>query len=229
MTDRPAIDAGLGGVSGVKRWALLIAAGAVCAALGQAAGQTPAVQAPAGQAPRPAAADAGETARRAQIEGVRAAVLGADRARRVAAFEAATAGNDPALRRAAFDAALESRDPTLGALALRQWLARAPATPVLLYALKEEAGSAAVLQNLGPLTFTPQSLDIASGAVVGRLSAPGYEISRDGAAAGTLAQTTLTINTYACQLALQLTEHRTLDGLYRCRSLPALAARIVLD
>lgn len=199
----------------MRRWALLIAAGVVGAA-GAAFGQ-------------PAGGEAAETARSAQLESLRAAVLGPDRSRRVAAFEAATAGDDAALRRAAFDAALESRDPTLGAMALRAWLSRAPATPVLLYAVKEEQGSAAVLQNLGPLTFTPQEFNPATGAVVGKLSAPGYDVARDAAAAGTVAQTTLTVNTFACQLAVQLTEHRTLDGLYRCRTLPPLAARIVLD
>lgn len=214
----------------MKRWALLIAAGvmgAVGAAFGQPAGGQPAGGQPAGN--QSAGGDAAEEARRAQLESLRAAVLGPDRSRRVAAFEAATAGDDATLRRAAFDAALESRDPTLGTMALRAWLSRAPATPVLLYAVKEEPGSAAVLQNLGPLTFTPQEVNPATGAVVGKLSAPGYDVARDAAAAGTVAQTMLTVNTFACQLAVQLTEHRTLDGLYRCRTLPPLAARIVLD
>lgn len=214
----------------MKRWALLIAAGVACVAetafSQPATSQTTEGQTTEGQTTGSAGA---EDARRAQLDSLRAAVLGSDRSRRVAAFEAAAAGDDATLRRAAFDAALESRDPTLGAMALRAWLARAPATPVLLYAVKEEPGSAAVLQNLGPLTFTPQDFNPATGAVAGKLSAPGYDESRDAAAAGTLAQTTLTVNTFACQLALQLTEHRTLDGLYRCRTLPPLAARIVLD
>lgn len=214
----------------MKRWALLIAAGVACAAgaaFSQPAGNQPAGGQPASN--QSVGGDAAETARRAQLDKLRAAVLGPDRSRRVAAFEAATAGDDATLRRAAFDAALESRDPTLGAMALQAWLARASATPVLLYAVKEETGSAAVLQNLGPLTFTPQEFNPATGAVIGKLSAPGYDVTRDAAAAGTLAQTTLTVNTFACQLAVQLTEHRTLDGLYRCRTLPPLAARIVLD
>lgn len=209
----------------MKRWALLIAAGVACVAE-TAFSQPAASQTTEGQTTGDAGA---EDARRAQLDNLRAALLGPDRARRMAAFEAAAAGGDATLRRAAFDAALESRDPALGAMALRAWLARAPATPVLLYAVKEEPGSAALLQNLGPLTLTPQDFNPVTGAVAGKLSAPGYDESRDAAAAGTLAQTTLTVNTFACQLALQLTEHRTLDGLYRCRTLPALAARIVLD
>ena len=208
----------------MKRWALLFAVGAVCAA-GAAFGQ-PAANQPAAIQPTDEKAQA---ARRAQIDNLRAALLGPDRSRRIAALEAALSGSDLILRRAALDAAMESRDPALGALVLRAWLARAQATPVLLYAVKEEAGSAALLHNLGPLTFTPQSFDAVTGAVAGALSAPGYNETRDAAAAGILAQTTLTVNTFACQLAVQLTEHRTLDGLYRCRTLPALAARIVLD
>lgn len=213
----------------MKRWALLIALGAVCAvgaAFGQPAINQPAASQPAASQP---ADERAQAARRAQIDTLRAAVLGPDRSRRIAALEAALSGGDLILRRAALDAAMESRDPALGALVLRAWLARAQATPVQLYAVKEEAGSAALLQNLGPLTFTPQSFDVATGAVAGALSAPGYNETRDAAAAGIAAQTTLTVNTFACQLALQLTEHRTLDGLYRCRTLPALAARIVLD
>jgi hypothetical protein len=172
---------------------------------------------------------AGQEARRKRIDGLRAVILGSDRAARIAAFESALTGGDPALRKVAVELAFDSRDPVLANLALRDWLSRTREAPVQLFATKEEPGSVSVLQNLGPLSLKIHSFDPAAGAVSGQLSAPGYDVSRDGAAAGTLAQTTLIFNTFGCQLALQLSEQRMLDGLYRCRSLPALLARIAPD
>lgn len=172
---------------------------------------------------------AGQEARRKRIESLRAVILGDDRAARIAAFEAALTGGDAALRKVAVELAFDSRDPVLSNLALRDWLSRTKEAPVQLFATKEEPGSVSVLQNLGPLSLKIHSFDPAAGAVSGQLSAPGYDVSRDGAAAGTLAQTTLIFNTFGCQLALQLSDQRMLDGLYRCRSLPALLARIAPD
>lgn len=172
---------------------------------------------------------AGLEARRKRIENLRAVILGGDRAARVAGFESALSGGDAALRKIAVEAAFDSRDPVLIHLALRDWLSRTKEAPVQLFATKEEPGSVSVLQNLGPLSLKIHSFDPAAGAVSGHLSAPGYDVTRDGAAAGTLAQTTLIFNTFGCQLALQLSEQRMLDGLYRCRSLPALLARIAPD
>jgi hypothetical protein len=170
-----------------------------------------------------------QEARRKRIESLRAVILGDDRAARIAAFEAALTGGDAALRKVAVELAFDSRDPVLSNLALRDWLSRTKEAPVQLFATKEEPGSVSVLQNLGPLNLKIHSFDPAAGAVSGQLSAPGYDVSRDGAAAGTLAQTTLIFNTFGCQLALQLSDQRMLDGLYRCRSLPALLARIAPD
>lgn len=194
----------------------------------------PSVAAASGSVEAAAAADAaGQAARfealREAIDKTRGMIAGSDRAARIAAYETARRSGEDALRRAAVDAALESRDPTLAALVVRDWLARTTLAPVLLYAVREEQGSPAYLQNLGPLTFRPTSFDPATGAVTAQLSAPGYDMTRDAVAAGTLAGATLTVNTFGCQLALQLTGHRTLDGLYRCRTLPTLVARIVLD
>lgn len=209
---------------GVTRFAFFVGVLAFATAATAAA----AADLPAGDADAAAQIQA-QDARRLRVEKLRAVILGSDRAARIAAFETVQAGDDAALRRVAVEAALDSRDPVLGNLVLRQWLSRLPAAPVLLYATKEDPGSVSVLQNLGPLTLKLQSFDAATGAATAQLSAPGYDMTRDGAAAGTLAQTTLTFNTFGCQLALQLSEHRTLDGLYRCRSLPVLVARVVPD
>lgn len=164
-----------------------------------------------------------------RLDNLRAALTGNDRSSRLAAWRVATDSDDPVARRLAMEAALDSRDPALGNLALRDWLSRRQNIPVLLYATKEDPGSVTVLQNLGPLTLKLESFAPASGEVVANMGAPGYDIARASTAVGALAQTTLTLNAYGCQLALQLTEHRTLDGLYRCKSLPALVARVVLD
>lgn len=217
----------------VKRFALL----ATMLTVGFAAGLT-AMTATVSAAPPltsvspstpPTVGEAATDNLRATIDALRNGVLGPDRAGRIAAYETGRRSADDAVRRAATDAALESRDPALTALAVRDWLGRVSSVPVLLYAVKEESGSPAYLQNLGPLTFKPIKYDPVSGAVTAELNAPGYDMTRDAAASGTLARTTLVVNTFGCQLAVQLTEHRTLDGLYRCRTLPTLAARIVLD
>jgi len=168
-------------------------------------------------------------ARAAQIADLRAKLLGPDRPVRIAAYEAALGGNDAALRQMAVEAALQSRDPVLANLALKDWVARRRAVPVQVFATKEDPGSEAVVQNLGPVTLEIEGFSPADGAVAGRLGAPGYSIAKPSSIIGTLAQTELTLNSYGCALTLRLTEHRTLDGLLRCQTLPTLIARITLD
>ncbi|KAA0680317.1 hypothetical protein [Roseomonas genomospecies 6] len=168
-------------------------------------------------------------ARAARIADLRARMLGADRPARIAAYEAALGGNDPALRQIAVEAALQSRDPVLGNLALKDWIARRKAVPVQLYATKEDPHSETVLNNLGPLTLEIDSFNPVNGALAGRLGAPGYSIAKPSASIGALAQTTLTVNAYGCALSLRLTEQQTMDGLFRCQTLPALIARVVVD
>lgn len=168
-------------------------------------------------------------ARAARIADLRARILGADRPARIAAYEAALGGNDPALRQIAVEAALQSRDPVLGNLALKDWIARRKAVPVQLYATKEDPHSETVLNNLGPLTLEIDSFNPVNGALAGRLGAPGYSIAKPSASIGALAQTTLTVNAYGCALSLRLTEQQTMDGLFRCQTLPALIARVVVD
>ncbi|KAA0688230.1 hypothetical protein [Azospirillum brasilense] len=170
-----------------------------------------------------------EDARAARIADLRARIQGADRPARIAAYEAALGGNDPSLRQIALEAALQSRDPVLGNLALKDWIARRKAVPVQLYATKEDPHSETVLTNLGPLTLEVDSFNPVNGALAGRLGAPGYSIAKPSAAVGTLAQTTLMVNAYGCALSLRLTEQQTLDGLFRCQTLPALIARVVVD
>ena len=168
-------------------------------------------------------------ARAAQIAGLRSKLLGDDRAAKIAGYEAALGGNDAALRRIAVEAALQSRDPVLANLALRDWLARKRQVPVQLFATKEDRNSETVLHNLGPLTLEIDSFNRVDGAVTGKMGAPGYGIAMPSAAAGALAQTELTVQSYGCALNLRLTEHQTLDGLFRCQTLPPLIARITLD
>ncbi|MDQ2106448.1 hypothetical protein [Azospirillum isscasi] len=170
-----------------------------------------------------------EESRAARIADLRARLLGADRPARIAAYEAALGGNDPALRQIAMEGALQSRDPVLGNLALKDWIARRKAVPVQLYATKEDPHSETVLNNLGPLTLEIDSFNPVNGALAGRLGAPGYSIAKPSASVGALAQTALTVNAYGCALSLRLTEHQTLDGLFRCQTLPALIARVVVD
>lgn len=168
-------------------------------------------------------------ARIAQVTDLRGKLLGGDRTARLAAYEAALGGNDPALRQIAMEAALQSRDPVVANLALKDWLARKKALPVLLFATKEDGNSETVLHNLGPLTLEIDSFNAVNGAVAGRMGAPGYSIAKPSVAVGTLAQTELTVNSYGCVLTLRLTEHQTMDGLFRCQTLPTLIARITLD
>ncbi|HYG89550.1 MAG TPA: hypothetical protein VD978_25215 [Azospirillum sp.] len=168
-------------------------------------------------------------ARTDQINDLRAKLLGGERAARIAAYEAVLGGNDPALRQLAIEAALQSRDPVLANLALKDWIARHKTIPVLLYATKEDPNSDTVLRNLGPLTIEVESFSGVNGTLQAKMGAPGYSIAAPSAAAGTLAQTDLTVNTFGCVLNLRLTEHRTLDGLYRCQTLPTLVARITVD
>jgi len=168
-------------------------------------------------------------ARATLIGEVRNRLLSGDRATRVAVYEAVLGGNDPALRQFAVEAALLSRDPVLANLALKDWIARRKTIPVLLYATKEDPNSDTVLRNLGPLTIEVEGFTGVSGAMQGKMGAPGYTIAAPAVAVGTLAQTELTVNTYGCTLTLRLTEHRTLDGLYRCQTLPTLVARVTLD
>ncbi|MGF7175311.1 hypothetical protein [Azospirillum doebereinerae] len=168
-------------------------------------------------------------ARATQIADLRAKLLGPDRPARIAAYEAALGGNDAALRQLAIEAALQSRDPVLANLALKDWIARRRAVPVQIFATKEDPSSEAVVQNLGPMTLEIEGFNPADGAVAGRLGAPGYSIAKPSSIIGTLAQTELALNSYGCALTLRLTEHRTLDGLLRCQTLPTLIARITLD
>ncbi|CAO3441754.1 hypothetical protein [Azospirillum largimobile] len=168
-------------------------------------------------------------ARIAQLADLRGKLAGNDRAMRLAAFEAALGGNDPALRQTAMEAALQSRDPVVANLALKDWIARRRAVPVQLYATKEDPSSEVVVQNLGPMTLEIDGFSPINGALAGKLGAPGYSIARPSSIVGTLAQTELAVNSFGCALTLRLTEHRTLDGLLRCQTLPTLIARITLD
>jgi len=168
-------------------------------------------------------------ARIAQVADLRGKLTGTDRAARLAAFEAALGGNDPALRQTAMDAALQSRDPVVANLALKDWIARHRAVPVQLYATKEDPSSEVVAQNLGPMTLEIDGFSPVNGALAGKLGAPGYSIARPSSIVGTLAQTELAVNSFGCALTLRLAEHRTLDGLLRCQTLPTLIARITLD
>lgn len=163
------------------------------------------------------------------MEALQTALDSADRTRRVAAIESALHGKDVAMRRFAMDAALDSRDPLLAHLALRNWLARQKTLSVLLYATKEDPTSPTVLNNLGPLTIKLDNFDPSNGALTGTMGAPGFDVTRTSAAAGSLAQTALALNTFGCQLAVQLSAFRTLDGTYRCQYMPALVARIIVD
>lgn len=168
-------------------------------------------------------------ARTQQMDTVRARLAGGEPAARIAAFEAALGGDDVPLRQFALETAFAGRDPTLLNLALRDWLGRKKTVPVQLYATREEPASETVLRNLGPLTLEVQGFNTVSGTLMGRLGAAGYTITMPSVASGYLAQNELTINSFGCSLTLRLTEHRTFDGLYRCQTLPALVARIVLD
>ncbi|CAK0746906.1 hypothetical protein WCLP8_1760004 [uncultured Gammaproteobacteria bacterium] len=82
---------------------------------------------------------------------------------------------------------------------------------------------------MGPLTLTIANFDPAAGVMTGTLGAQGYSITQPASAFGTLSQTELSINTFGCALTVRLSEVQTLDGLYRCQTLPTLIARITLD
>lgn len=168
-------------------------------------------------------------ARARRIEDLQRRLTSGARADRIAAFEAALGGNDESLRLLATDAALTSGDPLLATLAIRDWVARRRSIPVQLFATREDSGSAAVLQAMGPLTVELEGFNRLTGDLVGRMGAPGYGVTRPSVAAGSLAGTGLTVNAFGCTLALGLTEHRTMDGLFRCQTLPALIARVTLD
>lgn len=168
-------------------------------------------------------------ARTRRIEDLQKRLTDGTRADRIAAFEAALGGNDEPLRLLAADAALGSGDPVLANLAIRDWIARRRTIPVQLFATREEPGSAAVLQAMGPLSIELEGFNRLTGDLVGRMGAPGYGITRPSAASGSLAGTGLSINAFGCSLALGLTEHRTMDGIFRCQTLPALIARVALD
>jgi len=151
-----------------------------------------------------------------------------DRAERLAAYQEGIGDPDATRRALATEAALKSRDPVLAGSAVRDWLTRRKTIPVLLYAVKEEPESETVSRNIGPLKLSIGEID-ASGGITGSLSAPGYGVTRDAAAGGLLTRTDLSVVTFGCALNLRLTEQRALDGVYRCQTLPPLAARVVLD
>jgi len=168
-------------------------------------------------------------ARIALMNEVRARLTSTDRATRIATYEAVLGGDDLALRQIAVEAALQSRDAVLANLALKDWISRHKTIPVLLYATKEDPNSETVLRNLGPLSIEVDSFTGVNGTLQGKMGAAGYSVVMPAAATGTLAQTELTVNTQGCTLTLRLTEHRTLDGLYRCQTLPTLVARVTVD
>jgi hypothetical protein len=152
-----------------------------------------------------------------------------DAAERIAAFETALAGEDAALRRLAVTTALQGRDPVLASMALRDRLVRHKTVPVQLFATREDRNSETVLANLGPLILTVDAVDAATGNLTGSMGAAGYGVTQTSSAAGTVTAGELIVNTYGCSLLLRLTDGRSLDGLYRCQTLPVLAARVALD
>jgi hypothetical protein len=167
--------------------------------------------------------------RAAQLADLRRLISEGERQGRVAALEAALAGSDTSIRELAMDAALSGRDPIVANLALRNFFAQKKSLPVQLFATKENKDSELVLTNLGPLTLSIERFEPISGALEGRMGAPGYSITLPGSATGTLAQTELLVNTFGCSLQLRLSEVKTMDGILRCQTLPVLIARITLD
>ncbi len=167
--------------------------------------------------------------RAAFLAQVKRQMMEGERPNRIAAFEAALKSDDVSQRVMALSTALIGRDPVVANLALRSFLAGKKTLPVQLYATRENKDSETVLNNLGPLTLTIDRVDAANGAIEGKLGAPGYSIALPGSASGYLAQTELTINSYGCSLQLRLSEVETLDGIFRCQTLPPLIARITLD
>ncbi|MEI6558874.1 MAG: hypothetical protein WCO00_10750 [Rhodospirillaceae bacterium] len=167
--------------------------------------------------------------RAAALASVKRQLLEGERPARIAAYEAAMKSDDVSVRAMALSAALTGRDTLVANLALRHTLVGKKSLPVQLFATRENKDSETVLNNLGPLTLTIERFDGASGAIEGKMGAPGYSIALPGSATGYLAQTELTVNTYGCSLQLRLSEVETLDGVFRCQTLPALIARITLD
>ena len=167
--------------------------------------------------------------RAAALAGVKRQLMEGERPARLAAFEAAMKSDDVSVRAMALSAALTGRDAIVANLALRHILAGKKSLPVQLFATREVKESETVLNNLGPLTLTIDRFDAATGTIEGKMGAPGYSIAAPGAAFGSLAQTELAVNTYGCSLQLRLSEVETLDGIFRCQTLPTLIARITLD
>ncbi|MEI7609679.1 MAG: hypothetical protein WCJ64_20050 [Rhodospirillaceae bacterium] len=167
--------------------------------------------------------------RAAALAGVKRQLMEGERPARLAAFEAAMKSDDVSVRAMALSAALTGRDAIVANLALRHILAGKKSLPVQLFATREVKESETVLNNLGPLTLTIDRFDPATGTLEGKMGAPGYSIAAPGAAFGSLAQTELAVNTYGCSLQLRLSEVETLDGIFRCQTLPTLIARITLD
>ena len=167
--------------------------------------------------------------RAAALAGVKRQLMEGERPARLAAFEAALKSDDVSVRAMALSAALSGRDAVVANLALRQFLAGKKSLPVQLFATREVKDSETVVNNLGPLTLTIDHFDAATGNIEGKMGAPGYSIALPGSASGYLAQTELTVNTYGCSLQLRLSEVETLDGIFRCQTLPTLIARITLD
>ena len=167
--------------------------------------------------------------RAAALAAVKRQLMEGERPARLAAFEAALKSDDVSVRAMALSAALSGRDAVVANLALRQFLAGKKSLPVQLFATREVKDSETVVNNLGPLTLTIDRFDAATGNIEGKMGAPGYSIALPGSASGYLAQTELNVNTYGCSLQLRLSEVETLDGIFRCQTLPTLIARITLD
>ena len=167
--------------------------------------------------------------RAAALADLKRQLLDGERPARIAALEAALNGKDPSLRAMAFATAFSGRDALVANLALRALLTQKKALPIQLFATRENKDSETVLNNLGPLGLTIERFDPLTGVLEGKMGAPGYSITLPGGAVGTLTQTELTINTYGCTLQLRLSDMATLDGIYRCQTLPTLIARITLD
>ena len=167
--------------------------------------------------------------RAAALASVKRQMIEGERPARIAAFEAAMKSDDVSVRAMALSAALTGHDTVVANLALRQILAGRKTLPVQLFATRENKDSETVLANIGPLTLAIDRFDSVTGNIEGKMGAPGYSITTPGSAAGALAQTELTVNTYGCSLQLRLSEVETLDGVFRCQTLTPLIARITLD
>ena len=167
--------------------------------------------------------------RSAALASVKRQLMEGERTTRIAAYEAAMKSDDVSVRAMALSAALAGRDAVVANLALRQFLATKKSLPIQLFATREVKDSESVVNNLGPLTLSIDHFDPVTGNLEGKMGAPGYSIALPGSASGYLAQTELNVNTYGCSLQLRLSEVETLDGIFRCQTLPTLIARITLD